>query len=253
MSDTSILLSQVPSIKHGFGSKQALLPESLQPFSSSLPEKKQVHGIRIVDVVSPQQFCGEADGFYTQQPGILISVFTADCLPVVFSHKEGRAVAVAHAGWRGLRHGILEKMAERINESGSTQDWVVSIGPAAGACCYEVSQELIDEFQQGLDLPPALISPSYRHLDLPAIAYAKLIQAGFSAVDFAGSCTICTKALPLADSELTQQAESKEISRHISRHKYSSFRRNSLKRVQDPSVPGISGRNQQSGIIILPD
>lgn len=249
MSDISALLSQIPSVRHGFGSKQALLPELLQPYSASLPEKKQVHGTRIVDVVSPQQACGEADGFYTEQPGILLSVFTADCLPVIFSHKQGRAVAVVHAGWRGLRHGILEQMAQRINLTGSTQEWVVSIGPAAGACCYEVSQELVDEFQQGLDLPPALISPSYRHLDLPAIAYAKLTHAGFSAVDFAGSCTICTQASYLRESKPAHPAESHPASQY----KYTSFRRNSLKRAQDPSVPGISGRNQQSGIIILRD
>ncbi|WP_369788488.1 polyphenol oxidase family protein [Rouxiella sp. WC2420] len=249
MSDISVLLSQIPSIRHGFGCKQALLPESLQPFSASLPEKKQVHGVRIVDVLFPQQACGEADGFYTEQPGILLSVFTADCLPVIFSHKQGHGVALVHAGWRGLRNGILEQMARRINQSGSTRDWVVSIGPAAGACCYEVSQELVDEFRHGLNLPPALISPSYRHLDLPAIAYAKLTQAGFASVDYAGSCTICTEASTVAGIDLAQRDET----RKVYRHKYTSFRRNSLKRAQDPSIPGISGRNQQSGIIILPD
>lgn len=241
MSDISALLANIPAIKHGFGSKEALLPLSLQPHSESLSEKKQVHGLRIVDVVEPRQACGEADGFYTEQPGILLAVLTADCLPVIFSHRDGKAVAAVHAGWRGLRHGILEQMAARINRSGSTQDWVASIGPAAGPCCYEVSQELVDEFQHGLDLPPTLISPSFRHLDLPAIAHAKLMQAGFAAVDFAGSCTICSLD--------TKQADEPH---GATRHKYTSFRRNSLRRAIDPSIPGIKGRNQQSGIIILP-
>ena len=51
--------------------------------------KKQVHGTRIVDVLQPAQACGEADGFYTRQPGILLSVLTADCLPVLFSRSDG--------------------------------------------------------------------------------------------------------------------------------------------------------------------
>ncbi len=248
MSDISALLSQVPFIQHGFGAKHALLPAALQPYQASQPLKKQVHGVAIVEVISAQQACGEADGFYTEQPGIMLSVFTADCLPVIFSHKQGSAVAVVHAGWRGLRHGILEQMAQRINQSGTTQDWVASIGPAAGPCCYQVSQELVDEFRQGLDLPADLISPSYRHLDLPAIAHAKLIQAGFSAVDFAGSCTICTRDLLPTGGELTPELELQQAPRH----RYTSFRRNSLKRALDPSIRGISGRNQQSGIIILP-
>jgi YfiH family protein len=238
MSDMSTLLSQIPAVRHGFGSKEALLPESLQPYSATLPEKKQVHGVRIVDVMQPQQACGEADGFYTEQPGILLTVFTADCLPIVFSHRQGKAVAVVHAGWRGLLNGIIEQMAARINQQSNTQDWVASIGPAIGACCYEVSEELVTEFRRGLDLPPTLISPSYRHLDLPAIAFAKLTQAGFSAVDFAGSCTLCT------------QNPRHELS--APQFKYTSFRRNCLQRARDPQIPGISGRNQQSGILILP-
>lgn len=89
MSDRSALLNAVPHIQHGFGSKLALLPGHLLPYSATLPEKKQVHGTRIVDVLQPAQACGEADGFYTRQPGILLSVLTADCLPVLFSRRDG--------------------------------------------------------------------------------------------------------------------------------------------------------------------
>ncbi|BEO23622.1 laccase domain protein [Serratia marcescens] len=192
MSDRSALLDAVPHIQHGFGSKLALLPGHLLPYSATLPEKKQVHGIRIVDVLQPAQACGEADGFYTRQPGILLSVLTADCLPVLFSRRDGGAIAVAHAGWRGLLDGILEQMAARIRQDGNTADWVASIGPAAGPCCYEVDEALVENFKQRLPLPATLISPHYRHLDLAAIAEYKLAALGFAAVDRAGSCTICT-------------------------------------------------------------
>lgn len=231
MSDSSVLLSHTPGVLHGFGDKQSLLPAHLQTFEATRPEKKQVHGTRIVDVTQPGKNCGEADGFITSVPGILLAVFTADCLPVIFCRKDGKEVAAVHAGWRGLIDGILEKMALRINQSGDTRDWIVAIGPAAQACCYEVSQELIDTFMQQLDLPPALISPRHRHLDLAAIAEAKLQALGFADIDHAGSCTICTTA-----------GEG---------FKYTSFRRNSHQRAKDPSHPGISGRNQQSGIMIL--
>jgi YfiH family protein len=233
MSDHSALLSQIPGIVHGFGDKQALLPEHLQSYEATCPGKKQVHGTRIVDVTVAGQECGEADGFITAMPGILLAVFTADCLPVIFCRKDGREVAAVHAGWRGLIDGILEQMAQRINQSGDTSDWFVSVGPSAGACCYEVSQELIDTFLQRLDLPPALISPSHRHLDLVAIAEAKLRALGFAGVDRAGRCTICSP-----DAAGTG-------------FRYTSFRRNSHQRAQDPTHPGISGRNQQSGIMIL--
>ncbi|CAM4159730.1 peptidoglycan editing factor PgeF [Serratia silvae] len=235
MTDYSPLLSGVPGIAHGFGNKDALLPTSLQPYLSTLPEKKQVHGTRIIDIHQPSQQCGEADGFFTRKPGILISVLTADCLPVIFSRKDGSAIAAVHAGWRGLLDGILEQMAKRISLEDDTANWVASIGPAAGACCYQVNQELVEQFQQALPLPAELISPTYRHLDLAAIAVNKLNALGFSAVDHAGSCTICTL---------------NSDPRQPQRFKYTSYRRNSHRRAQDPSHPGIKGRNQYSGIII---
>ncbi|TPG62717.1 polyphenol oxidase family protein [Ewingella americana] len=237
MTDISALLSQIPGTYYGFGNKSALLPDVLQPFEATRPNKKQVHGVRIVDVVEPAQESGEADGFYTALPGILLTVFSADCLPVIFCRKDGKRVGVIHAGWRGLKAGIIEKMAERINQDGSTANWVASVGPSAHPCCYEVSQALVDEFLTELDLPPALMVPSPRYLNLAAIAEAKLYQLGFGSVDHAGSCTICSTVSDTSGSES---------------YKYTSFRRNSHQRAENPAHPGISGRNQQSGIIIIP-
>lgn len=235
MTDYSPLLSAIPRIIHGFGDKSALLPLLLQPYQATLAEKKQVHGTRIVDIDQPAQYCGEADGFFTRQPGILLAVLTADCLPVIFSRKDGSAVGAVHAGWRGLLDGILEEMAQRINQEDSTENWVVSIGPAAGVCCYEVNEELVTHFKRLLPYPAEIISPYHRHLDLSAIAQNKLNGLGFAAVDQAGSCTICT---PNSDS------------RQPPRFKYTSYRRNSHRRKQDPSHPDIKGRNQYSGIMI---
>ncbi|CAI0774045.1 Laccase domain protein yfiH [Serratia quinivorans] len=235
MTDFSPLLNAIPAIQHGFGNKSALLPGHLLAYQSTLPEKKQVHGTRIVDVTQAAQQCGEADGFYTTEPGILLSVLTADCLPVIFSRNDGSAIAAVHAGWRGLLDGILEQLAVRISRDDSTANWVASIGPAAGPCCYEVNEELVTRFKQQLPLPAALISPRYRHLDLAAIAESKLRELGFAAIDHAGSCTICT---PNTDPQQPQ------------RFKYTSYRRNSHRREQDPTHPGITGRNQYTGIII---
>ncbi|HGM6860639.1 TPA: polyphenol oxidase family protein [Serratia rubidaea] len=237
MTDYSALLSSIPAIQHGFGNKSALMPAPLQPYRATLPEKRQVHGTRIVDVLRPGQPCGEADGFYTTQPGILLSVLTADCLPVIFSRRDGTAIAAVHAGWRGLLDGILEQLAQRIAQDDTTANWVAAIGPAAGPCCYEVNEELVEQFQRRLPQPPALISPRFRHLDLAAIAQDKLTALGFAAVDRAGSCTICT----LNDDPQQPQ-----------RFKYTSFRRNSHRRARDPQHPDIKGRNQYAAVMINP-
>jgi YfiH family protein len=237
MKHDSPLLSAIPALAHGFGHKRDLMPAALQPWHASSPEKKQVHGTRIAEVSHAAQPCGEADGFFTRQPGILLTVLTADCLPVLFSRRDGAAIGVVHAGWRGLVDGIIEKMADRIAREDALSDWVAAIGPAAHACCYQVSDELTETFLQRLpELPASQVMPRPRYLDLPGIAAAKLQSLGFGAVDNLAPCTICC---------LSQDADGP-------RYAFTSYRRNSHRRAVDPAHPGIRGRNQHSGLVIIP-
>lgn len=239
MTDFSPQLSRITAICHGFGNKSALLSHALEPYRASQPNKKQVHGTQIVDVIAPEQECGEADGLYTTQAGILLTVLTADCLPVIFSHRQGKGIAVVHAGWRGLLEGIILKMIERIARDDDPADWVAAIGPAARSCCYEVNEELVEQFANRLPLAKNIITPRFRHLNLAAIAEHQLRGAGIHQVDRVGGCTICTT---VPDEEDTSQ-------HHF---KYASFRRTSQQQAIDPTHPSIKGRNQYSGLIILP-
>jgi len=239
MTALSPLIQHIPGIVHGFGDKTALLPYALQPWQQTLPVKKQVHGIHIQQVTHPAEACGDADGLLTSAPGVLLTVLTADCLPLLFCRRDGPRIAVLHAGWRGLLAGIIERFAELLARDDDPGQWVAAIGPAAGACCYEVDEKLVAEFLAALPMPAALVSPAHRRLDLAAIARYKLQLLGFSAVDDIGHCTICTTL----DTDATQPAP---------RFRYTSFRRNSRRRAIDPSYPTISGRNQHSGLVILP-
>jgi len=239
MTAHSSLISDIPGVLHGFGDKTALLPATLQPWQQTLPIKKQVHGIHVHPVTQAAEPCGDADGLMTSTPGVLLTVLTADCLPLLFCRRDGKRIAVLHAGWRGLLAGIIERFADLLAQDDDPGQWVVAIGPAAGACCYEVDEKLVTEFLTTLPLPATLVSPAYRRLDLPAIARYKLEHRGFSAVDDIGHCTICTTIN--TDNTLQQPC-----------FQYTSFRRNSHRRAIDPTYPTISGRNQYSGLLILP-
>ncbi len=239
MTDFSPQFSRITTICHGFGNKSALLPDCLQPYQMTQANKKQVHGTTIIDVTEPGQECGEADGLYTTQAGILLTVLTADCLPVIFSQRQGKGIAVVHAGWRGLLDGIILNMVERIACDDDPANWVAAIGPAAHACCYEVNEELAERFIRELPLAKNVISPYFRHLNLTAIAEYQLRGAGISHVDRVGSCTICTTTPHGGDDNQP----------HL---KYTSFRRTTQRQAIDPAHPGIKGRNQYSGLIILP-
>ena len=103
----------------------------------------QVHGNRVIHTERSQTLA-EADAAISQQPEQICVVMTADCLPVLFSSKDGAQIAAAHAGWRGLLNGILENtIAEFSQNSNEILAW---FGPAIGADYFEVGEEVVSAF-----------------------------------------------------------------------------------------------------------
>ena len=135
----------------------------------------------------------EADAAVTDVPGAVLAVLTADCLPVVLAARGGGEVAVAHAGWRGLAAGVLERTVAAM--AAAPGDLVAWLGPAAGPEAYEVGAEVRDAFVAGDPGAGAAFRPSrpgHWHVDLYALARLRLQAAGLSAADIHGGglCTI---------------------------------------------------------------
>lgn len=150
---------------------------------------RQVHGTGIVDAArSPVR--PEADGAWTDRPGVVCAVLTADCLPVLLCDRAGTRAAAVHAGWRGLAAGILETA---LGALGAPRDQVLAwLGPAIGPDVFEVGEEVRECF---LRRDPALEaafrpSDSGRWLaDLYAIAARDLARCGVRRVFGGGCCT----------------------------------------------------------------
>ncbi len=128
------------------------------------------------------------DAHVTDRDDLAVAVLTADCLAVALLAPWG--VGIAHAGWRGLAGGVVggtvgELLALGGPDADATQI-AAFIGPAAGACCYEVGEEVHASF----DGWPGH-EPSQRTIDLPALARAALEHEGVGSVAIAGRCTIC--------------------------------------------------------------
>lgn len=102
----------------------------------------QVHGAEVVQVTEPV-IAGAADGLVTTVGGLPLAVRTADCVPVVI-HASG-AVAVAHAGWRGMAAGVVAATVDAVRRAGQ-EPVRAAIGPSIGPCCYEVGDEVIAAF-----------------------------------------------------------------------------------------------------------
>ncbi len=163
---------------------------------------RQVHGTEVrlitslpVPGVAPLPDEGvelpEADGQATHLRDVAPMVLVADCLPIAVAGRRGSngdgAVAMLHAGWRGLAGGIVASGVQALRELGVDGPIEAAIGPGAGACCYEVGEEVHAEF--------ANFGPHVRrgrNLDLKAIARDELVGAGVTAVHDVALCTICS-------------------------------------------------------------
>ena len=104
----------------------------------------QVHSDRCIDVDGPWEPEPGADAAVTRQPGRILAVMVADCLPVLFCSRSGDRVGVAHAGWRGLADGVLEAAVAQLGGS----DLLAWLGPAIGPCHYEVGEDVRCRFEE---------------------------------------------------------------------------------------------------------
>jgi YfiH family protein len=141
-----------------------------QAGAARLAHGRQVHGTR---VVVDGHGIEEADGQVTTQPDVAAIVLVADCLPVALAGPG--AVAVVHAGWRGLAAGVIEAGIEATGGAVAA-----AIGPGIGPCCYEVGDDV-----------RAVFGTSEPTLDLKAIARARLQAAGVREVHDCAICTAC--------------------------------------------------------------
>jgi len=147
---------------------------------------RQVHGAMVAHVCDPiatrpdARELADADGQATALRGVGVMVLTADCMPVALGC--GDAVAMLHAGWRGLAAGVLEEGVRALRQLGAGREIAAVIGPGAGACCYEV----------GADVHAALTADRRAGpIDLSTIARERLQRAGVARVCELRACTIC--------------------------------------------------------------
>jgi len=123
----------------------------------------------------------DADGHATALQGVGAMVMAADCLPVALGTTG--AVAMVHAGWRGLSAGVLEAGVAALRELSEGEPIEAVVGPCAGVCCYEVGAEVHTAFGRAHSVG--------RHIDLRAIAHERLAGAGVGRVRDVQACTIC--------------------------------------------------------------
>ena len=164
------------------------------------------------------------DGMMTDVPGVLLGVQVADCVPVLVADVKRKAVAAFHAGWRGTLRRIVERGIGRmrLRYGSRPEDLIAVVGPAIGACCYSVGEEVRHEFESQFAYAEELFSEVYDsdpvkekypllfltarapghsnigpqiHLDLWEANRRQLLDAGLKAkkITVIGECTACAR------------------------------------------------------------
>ncbi|MDR7415894.1 MAG: peptidoglycan editing factor PgeF [Armatimonadota bacterium] len=137
---------------------------------------------------------GVADAVVTAEPGLVLSVRTSDCLPVLLVDPEAGVVAAAHAGWRGLARGILARVVEVMVARGARADRITAVGgPSVGPCCYEVDGPVVEALKRWAEGALLPTRPGHWKLDLRAVARVQLRDVGVSwhRMSFCPACTAC--------------------------------------------------------------
>ncbi|MEL7624585.1 MAG: peptidoglycan editing factor PgeF [Clostridiales bacterium] len=173
---------------------------------------RQVHGTRIelitkaqagLGVLDPEPALLKADGQITAEPGITLVTQHADCIPLYFADPVNGAIGLAHGGWQGTLRNIagamVKAMADRLGSKPA--DLLVSIGPGAGPCHYEVDKPVLDQAELCFAKVPRALDKILRPSPLAGRAYLNLWQANAilleesgilpQHISIAGICTIC--------------------------------------------------------------
>lgn len=154
----------------------------------------QTHSTKVLRLPLENGTDLNADAVYTNQPNEVCLVMTADCLPAIFCSRDGKEIAAAHAGWRGLCDGVLEAtVAEFACNPSEIQVW---LGPAIGPTAFQVGEEVIEQF--------TAIDPQAREAfvadpitsgkffgNLYQIARQRLNKLGITEISGGDYCTYC--------------------------------------------------------------
>lgn len=180
------------------------LLEKLKIKPKTIVKLNQVHGtdIKVVeDSTNELLTLKKTDGVITKVPGVLLSVLTADCVPVIYIDQKNNIIGASHQGWKGSLANMAKTMVEKMVEAGAEKESIIAyIGPSIGACCYNVEKnrylQFKEEYYSYLHLFTKVENDTY-FLNLAELNVQQLLEAGlgWGNVNNISKCTSCNAEL----------------------------------------------------------
>lgn len=204
----SVYKSSLIQTLHGFGTKQSgdgrdvdvikkiLCNENSDYKSIIIPS--QTHSTNVAAIVCPlrEQICKlqNTDAVVTNQKGIVLTVVTADCVPIIYYDKKAGVIGISHGGWKGTLEKISLRVIEKMIGLGSEKENIlIAIGPAIGSCCYRIYGERLIRFQNEFGDTVILQRNNDTYLNLNRINYLSLSENGIPKenIELSNLCTSC--------------------------------------------------------------
>jgi polyphenol oxidase len=188
---------------HNVQGNRSILARTFGAKTQKMVTVSQVHGLDllIVDTPNPEysHFLRlECDGIVTNQPGVMIGVCIADCVPLLLLDPVKKVVAALHAGWKGTAGHIAKKGVDTMVEMFESKpaDILAAIGPSIGSCCYEVDIPVMEAFTKsgsGMECFDQETAPGKWRLNLADANRNQLLRAGLPDTNIAKSdrCVSC--------------------------------------------------------------
>ena len=165
------------SYENGFNPDQFIIPE--QTHSTHVVLKNNSGGVK------------NTDGIFSSNSKCVCSIQVADCMPIYFVHKKDSVFGLVHVGWRGLVSGIINQCSKLLVEQKyNLAHFQILIGPSIQSCCFEVSEDVIDQFDPKFYEEKG--SGKYR-VHLQKLAMTHCLESGFieNEITVLSDCTFC--------------------------------------------------------------
>jgi YfiH family protein len=193
------------NLSYWVGDDECAVDTNWQRLRREVPDLKlvarlnQVHGNVVhAATLDTAALRPSGDGIVTAEPGVMLGIFSADCVPILMVDSKRKIAGALHAGWRGVIADIADAGVRAMTQLGAhASDVRAAMGPSIGQCCFEVDAELGDRFGNeiaGARKHTRVGRPGKAFIDLRAVVRDQLERAGLAPANIAsvGPCTRCS-------------------------------------------------------------
>ena len=155
------------------------------PINKKIINMNQTHSSKISEVSNKTLYYKSTDGLLSNNINHILEISVADCLPIFVYNQKKFCIGVVHAGWKGLKKGIISNLSQALNSYDNLSDFKIFIGPSISQKNYEVKKDFLEYFER----EHFLINDDKYYLDLKKIAVKQLALEGFKDIEVSKICT----------------------------------------------------------------